>query len=94
MASWRAGARRCEKGFSHQQDGGQGEPQIARMTQISEAGFDIQPGADPIVPIMLYNAKLSQDIVFPSGPGGRRERGTPCATDALEYNQNGRLAPD
>ena len=25
-------------------------------------GFDIKPGDHPIVPIMLYNAKLSQDI--------------------------------
>ncbi len=31
----------------------------ARMT---EAGFDIRPGQHPIVPIMLYNAKLSQDF--------------------------------
>ncbi len=30
-----------------------------RMTQ---AGFDIKPGDHPIVPIMLYNAKLAQDI--------------------------------
>ncbi len=29
---------------------------------MTEAGFDIQPGDHPIVPIMLYNAKLSQDI--------------------------------
>ena len=29
---------------------------------MSEAGFDIKPGNHPIVPIMLYNAKLSQDI--------------------------------
>jgi glycine C-acetyltransferase len=29
---------------------------------MTEAGFDIQPGVHPIVPIMLYNAKLSQDI--------------------------------
>lgn len=31
----------------------------ARMT---EAGFDIIPGVHPIVPIMLYDAKLSQDF--------------------------------
>lgn len=30
-----------------------------KMTAI---GFDIKPGVHPIVPIMLYNAKLSQDI--------------------------------
>jgi glycine C-acetyltransferase len=30
-----------------------------RMTNI---GYDITPGDHPIVPIMLYNAKLSQDI--------------------------------
>ncbi|MBN2562958.1 MAG: glycine C-acetyltransferase [Phycisphaerae bacterium] len=29
---------------------------------MTEAGFDIKPGIHPIVPIMLYNAKLSQDI--------------------------------
>ncbi len=29
---------------------------------MTEAGFDITPGEHPIVPIMLYNAKLSQDI--------------------------------
>ncbi len=29
---------------------------------MSAAGFDIRPGAHPIVPIMLYNAKLSQTI--------------------------------
>ena len=30
-----------------------------KMTAI---GYDIKPGVHPIVPIMLYNAKLSQDI--------------------------------
>jgi len=29
---------------------------------MTAAGFDIKPGEHPIVPIMLYNAKLSQDI--------------------------------
>jgi glycine C-acetyltransferase len=29
---------------------------------MTQAGFDIKPGDHPIVPIMLYNAKLSQDI--------------------------------
>jgi glycine C-acetyltransferase len=29
---------------------------------MTKAGFDIKPGVHPIVPIMLYNAKLSQDI--------------------------------
>ena len=29
---------------------------------MTEAGFDIKPGEHPIVPIMLYNAKLAQDI--------------------------------
>ncbi|HUU98979.1 MAG TPA: glycine C-acetyltransferase [Phycisphaerae bacterium] len=29
---------------------------------MTAAGFDIKPGDHPIVPIMLYNAKLSQDI--------------------------------
>ena len=30
--------------------------------QMTEAGFDIKPGEHPIVPIMLYDAKLSQDF--------------------------------
>ncbi len=30
--------------------------------KMTEAGFDIRPGVHPIVPIMLYNAKLSQDV--------------------------------
>ncbi|RKX70477.1 glycine C-acetyltransferase [candidate division WOR-3 bacterium] len=30
--------------------------------RMTEAGFDIKPGIHPIVPIMLYNAKLSQDM--------------------------------
>ncbi len=29
---------------------------------MTAAGFDIKPGSHPIVPIMLYNAKLSQDF--------------------------------
>ena len=29
---------------------------------MTEAGFDIRPGVHPIVPIMLYNAQLSQDM--------------------------------
>jgi len=29
---------------------------------MAGAGFDIKPGDHPIVPIMLYNAKLSQDM--------------------------------
>ncbi len=29
---------------------------------ITEAGFDIKPGIHPIVPIMLYDAKLAQDF--------------------------------
>ena len=31
-------------------------------TQILAAGFDIKPGTHPIVPIMLYDAKLAQDF--------------------------------
>lgn len=31
-------------------------------TKMTEAGFDIIPGVHPIVPIMLYDAKLSQDF--------------------------------
>ncbi|MFN4083676.1 MAG: glycine C-acetyltransferase [Bacteroidia bacterium] len=30
--------------------------------KMTEAGFDIKPGTHPIVPIMLYDAKLSQDF--------------------------------
>lgn len=30
--------------------------------QMTEAGFDIKPGIHPIVPIMLYDAKLSQEM--------------------------------
>ncbi|UCC48849.1 MAG: aminotransferase class I/II-fold pyridoxal phosphate-dependent enzyme, partial [Gemmatimonadota bacterium] len=29
---------------------------------LTEAGFDVKPGASPIVPVMLYNAKLAQDV--------------------------------
>jgi glycine C-acetyltransferase len=29
---------------------------------LTEAGFDIKPGESPIVPVMLYNAKLAQDV--------------------------------
>jgi glycine C-acetyltransferase len=31
-------------------------------TEMTEAGFDIKPGVHPIVPVMLYDAKLSQDF--------------------------------
>ncbi len=31
-------------------------------TAMTEAGFDIIPGDHPIVPVMLYDAKLSQDF--------------------------------
>ena len=30
--------------------------------KIAEAGFEIKPGEHPIVPIMLYDAKLAQDF--------------------------------
>ena len=30
--------------------------------KMTEIGYDITPGDHPIVPIMLYNAKLSQDV--------------------------------
>jgi glycine C-acetyltransferase len=30
--------------------------------QITKAGFDVKPGEHPIVPIMLYDAKLAQDF--------------------------------
>ena len=29
---------------------------------LDEAGFDVKAGASPIVPVMLYNAKLAQDM--------------------------------
>ena len=31
-------------------------------SKMTEAGFDIKPGEHPIVPIMLYDAKLSQEM--------------------------------
>jgi glycine C-acetyltransferase len=31
-------------------------------TKIEEAGFDVKPGEHAIVPVMLYDAKLSQDF--------------------------------
>jgi glycine C-acetyltransferase len=31
-------------------------------SKMTETGFDIKPGTHPIVPIMLYDAKLSQDM--------------------------------
>jgi glycine C-acetyltransferase len=30
--------------------------------RLTDAGFDIKPGASSIVPVMLYNAKLAQDV--------------------------------
>jgi glycine C-acetyltransferase len=30
--------------------------------RLKEAGFDVKPGDSPIVPVMLYNAKLAQDV--------------------------------
>jgi glycine C-acetyltransferase len=31
-------------------------------SKMTEAGFDIRPGVHPIVPVMLYDAKLSQEF--------------------------------
>ena len=31
-------------------------------SRLTEAGFDIKAGESPIVPVMLYNAKLAQDV--------------------------------
>lgn len=31
-------------------------------TKMTEAGFDIKPGVHPIVPVMLYDAKLAQEF--------------------------------
>ena len=30
--------------------------------RLTDAGFDIKPGSSSIVPVMLYNAKLAQDV--------------------------------
>jgi glycine C-acetyltransferase len=30
--------------------------------KMTAAGFDVKPGIHPIVPVMLYDAKLSQDF--------------------------------
>jgi glycine C-acetyltransferase len=39
------------------------EEQTLRFRRgMAEAGFDIRPGIHPIVPIMLYNARLAQDF--------------------------------
>ena len=29
---------------------------------LGESGFDVKPGESPIVPVMLYNAKLAQEV--------------------------------
>jgi glycine C-acetyltransferase len=29
---------------------------------LTDTGFDVRPGDSPIVPVMLYNAKLAQDV--------------------------------
>jgi hypothetical protein len=56
---------------------------------LTEAGFDVKAGESPIVPVMLYNAKLAQDVArdlfaegiyvvgffFPVVPKGRRASG-------------------
>ncbi|MCK4857550.1 MAG: glycine C-acetyltransferase [candidate division Zixibacteria bacterium] len=31
-------------------------------SRMEEAGFDLKPGESPIIPVMLYNAKLAQDM--------------------------------
>jgi glycine C-acetyltransferase len=31
---------------------------------LEEAGFDVKPGESPIVPVMLYNARLAQDMAL------------------------------
>ena len=42
------------------QAGGEHDATGGRL--LTEAGFDIKPGESPIVPVMLYNAKLAQDV--------------------------------
>ncbi len=39
-------------------------------TKMTEAGFDIKPGEHPIVPIMLYDAKLAQQFAEKLLPEG------------------------
>ena len=42
---------------------------------LTEAGFDVKAGESPIVPVMLYNAKLAQDVardLFDEGDLRRR----------------------
>jgi glycine C-acetyltransferase len=38
------------------------ENAIYFRTQMEAAGFDLKAGESPIIPVMLYNAKLAQDI--------------------------------
>jgi glycine C-acetyltransferase len=39
------------------------EQSAARWRKLlTEAGFDLKPGESPIVPVMLYNARLAQDV--------------------------------
>ena len=38
------------------------ENTVRFRTRMTEAGFDIKPGVHPIVPIMLYEARLAQDM--------------------------------
>ena len=38
------------------------EHEVLPREDLTEAGFDIKEGDTPIVPVMLYNAKLAQDI--------------------------------
>jgi len=38
------------------------ENTIRFRTRMTEAGFDIKPGVHPIVPIMLYEARLAQNM--------------------------------
>ena len=38
------------------------ENTVRFRTRMTEAGFDIKPGVHPIVPIMLYDARLAQDM--------------------------------
>ncbi len=38
------------------------ENTVRFRTRMTEAGFDIKPGVHPIVPIMLYEARLARDM--------------------------------
>jgi glycine C-acetyltransferase len=38
------------------------ENTVRWRAMLTQAGFDVKPGESPIVPVMLYNAKLAQEV--------------------------------